>query len=184
MREFPKYYKTDNPDTLIVEFKDRRVNEKTGKEEYLVRRKTVDGEDLGVAWEEKDELMQDAVGPVYAERGGLFGVLHDTYGKSTYDRIRVKTSYDHSTDRLNLLEKRAKKQLVGAISYDKGYPEPVTQVYADEDANGFDSADEASEEDNDVTDSERREVIKGGRASSKNGQRARSKTPMGRKKNA
>lgn len=118
LREFPRYYKTDNPSTIVSEIKDRRVNEKTGKEEYLVVRNEVGSTgSRKEEWETKDELVQDAVGPVYAERGGLYGTLHDTYGKSTYDRLRVKTSLDHSLARL-ALHKPAKT----GISYDAGYP--------------------------------------------------------------
>lgn len=123
LREFPRYYKTDNPTTVLAEIKDRRVNETTGKEEYLVVRNPVDGKGKGKPeWEAKDVLMQDAVGPVYAERGGLFGVLHDTYGKSTYDRLRVKASLDHATDRLAL------RRVAGPrISYETGYPVAVEE---------------------------------------------------------
>jgi hypothetical protein len=102
----------------------------------LVKRCTAEGEDLGKSWESKEVLVQDAVGPVYAERGGLFGILHDTYGKSTYDRLRVKASLEHSLDRLNLFAKRTDVSGVGGISYDKGFPvavnvEEMIEIVAD-----------------------------------------------------
>jgi len=177
--EFPKYYKTDNPDTLVVEFKDRRINDVTGKEEFLVRRKTSDGKDLGTHWEEKDELVQDAVGPVYAERGGLFGVLHDTYGKSTYDRIRVMTSYEHSLTRLNLHERRSKRA-VGAISYDKGYPVAVTHEVEYEVE--VEDHDDDRSTGSDADESEPIEEEEMSKAKVKSSQKTRQRTPQSKKK--
>jgi len=123
LREFPRYYKTDAPTEVVVGFEGDRVNEDSGRRELLVAR--VDartGEALEPAWVEKDELAQDAVGPVYGERGGMYGVLHDTYGKSTLDRIRTADALEHASARLNLFAERHRRRPVGGIRYDAGYP--------------------------------------------------------------
>jgi len=119
--------------------------------------------------------MQDAVGPIYAERGGLFGVLHDTYGKSTYDRIRVKTSYEHALDRLGLFERRAKRAPVGGITYAKGYPQPaaVDDATVDDQENGEEEESQTDAPESDV------EPPKSKKASTS---RARSRTPIGGRK--
>jgi hypothetical protein len=123
--EFPKYYKTNNPDILVGKFEDKRINDITGKEEYLVQElRGTDGKELREVWRERDDIIQDAVGPVYAERGGLFGVFHDTYGKSTMERVRLMESYDHSHDRLKLFDTREERRPVGGITYVKGYAQP------------------------------------------------------------
>ena len=155
------------------------MNEETGKEELLVRRKATAGDkDLGLTWETKESLLQDAVGPVYAERGGLFGILHDTYGKSTYDRLRVQTSYEHSLARLGLFANRAKRAAVGGISYDKGYP--VSAMGAEEDtmnANGGDE-DQADRSEAEVVAKSSKKKAKSPATTSRGG---RSRTPSKRK---
>lgn len=164
MGEFPRYYKTDPPRSLVKSIKERRFNPNSGEEEYLVLfndakfRKTT-----GPVWQSKQALMQDAVGPIYAERGGLFGTMYDTYGKSTYDRLRMRTSYEHSLTRLGLFENRTSRLAVGGITYTSGYPKAVDlgQVELDDD----DSSSEASEV------SQPEEEFR----------RARSKTPVKRK---
>jgi len=170
LREFPRYYKTDNPDAVIVAFRDHRINEETGKEEFLVeRRDGVTKEDLGKTWEAKDDLMQDAVGPVYAERGGLFGVLHDTYGKSTYDRLRIMTSLEHSEGRLALI-----KRNVAGIRYDKGYPTPLSDVSVNLSRHAVENGHQAEEEDDNV---------RGTSSTTSAKKRGRSKTPSKSKHN-
>ena len=125
LREFPKYFKYDEPDALVAEFEARRFND-DGREEFLVRK--VDAKthrDLGESWELREELVQDAVGPVYGERGGFYGVLYDTYGKSTLDRLRTLDSLAHARDRIKLFEERAQRLPVGGISYEHGFHEAV-----------------------------------------------------------
>ena len=122
LREFPRYYKTNEPETIVAEFEDRRFNPKDGREEFLVKR--VDAktnEVVGESWERRDDLVQDAVGPVYAERGGLYGVFHDSYGKSTFDRLRLLDSLTHAKDRIALFERRASRRPVSGIAYDEGF---------------------------------------------------------------
>ena len=36
LREFPKYYKSNNPSYVVTDLKDSRVNEETGEQEVLV----------------------------------------------------------------------------------------------------------------------------------------------------
>ena len=170
LKEFPRYYKTNNPDTLIVRFEQHRFSPDSGREEYLVVRKdSSTGRILPPRWEPKDLLVQDAVGPVYAERGGLFGILYDTYGKSTYDRLRVKTSYEHSVTRLSLFEQKSSRLPVGGISYSKGYPMAVPGEADEAETSSISLIEDEEEED---AEEETKSKMK----------RGRSKTPSKKKK--
>ena len=103
--EFPRYYKTNNPEDLVLEIKDRRIG-KDGVEEYKVSQTKYDGSSSRVdqLWRKKTDLVMDAVGAVYGERGGHYGMMHDTYGGSTRDRLRCYDTLQHSLERLALHE--------------------------------------------------------------------------------
>lgn len=128
MRTFPRYFKFDKPRDEILqkakeEIVDCRVNEETGKEELLLL-----GGDGMKEWIEREEFEHDrSTGPVYAERNGLYGTLHDTYGKASLDRARTFVGYRHAVDRLNILGSRVidSASVSAKISYAKGYPEAV-----------------------------------------------------------
>jgi hypothetical protein len=90
-KEFPKYFKYDKPqrkiDGLII---DHRVNSTTGKEELMIEGK----QNQSGNWIQREAFEQQIlVGQEYKERGGLYGQLHDTYGKSTLDRARTFIGY-------------------------------------------------------------------------------------------
>jgi len=130
-RDFPRYYKADNPEFLIAEIEDSRVN-KDGEEEFKV--KTVPlknnygyfaGTSTETRWISRARLENDSAGQMYGERGGLYGVLHDTYDSSTKDRLRTFVSRKHALDRLELYGKNAATYRNAAspgISYERAVP--------------------------------------------------------------
>jgi hypothetical protein len=67
---------------------------------------------------DKDEFERQPVGPRYAERGGLFGAMHDTYGKSNLDRVRTFVGHQHALDRLALA---GRVGAVTGIDYSSGF---------------------------------------------------------------
>lgn len=147
-----------------------------------MHRKATSGDDLGSNWEPKETLVQDAVGPVYAERGGLYGVLHDTYGKSTYDRIRVMIGHEHAVTRLNLAQTRSKRLPVGGISYDKGYPEPLDVIVVQEEDEDDDEPHANGNGFHSPLDSDQDESGSEAPPKKSKKERSRSKTPQGKKK--
>jgi len=123
-REFPKYFKYDKPakDQDKTEIVDHRVNSKSGVEELLVDRR--DG--TKPKWISRNDFEHEFVlGPRYGERGGLYGQLHDTYGKSTLDRARTFVGHRHATERLEIHKQARERRKVTGISYAKGYPTPA-----------------------------------------------------------
>jgi len=117
-------------DTMLQEICERKMDYKKGKEMYRVVRKNIFTEGQGGEiedfmimsntkrsgggtsdeknennekneWMEKALLVSDGMGPVYGERGGLYGfhgVHHET---STRERIRTFDSYSHAMERLS-----------------------------------------------------------------------------------
>eukprot|EP00656_Telonema_subtile_P035685 TRINITY_DN39648_c0_g1_i2.p1 TRINITY_DN39648_c0_g1~~TRINITY_DN39648_c0_g1_i2.p1 ORF type:complete len:151 (-),score=34.32 TRINITY_DN39648_c0_g1_i2:78-530(-) len=67
----------------LQEILDRRVCESSGAELYLVRR----ADSLQPLWVDKDQLVTDGAGPVYGERGGLYG--EHGWSGSTRERLRL-----------------------------------------------------------------------------------------------
>jgi len=119
--EFPKYYKTNPPNKIITEFMEDRVNEE-GRHEIRVKRKCADGSCEEDVWQQRTELVQDGVGPVYGERNALYGVLFDTYGSSTRDRIRTRDGHRDALYRIQLFEQRAQRKSVAGICYQGPVP--------------------------------------------------------------
>lgn len=135
-REFPRYFKYDKPttDDERTQIVDYRVNAKTGREELLVERE----DQKKPRWIERTKYEQESVlGPRYGERGGLYGQLHDTYGKSTLDRARTFIGYRHALERLAIVNDARQRKVTG-ISYSKGYP-TVAEASEDEEDNGINS---------------------------------------------
>lgn len=118
--EFPKYYKIHAPKEIICKVEADRVST-NGKKEYKVLLKGVrkSGPEY-YAWRTKDDLVLDGAGQMYGERGGLYGLLYDTYESSTRDRLRTYDSYKFALDRLRLYETRAKRAEVKGIDYSRG----------------------------------------------------------------
>jgi len=121
LREFPKYYKSGTPQKYLVKVLDDRIGA-DGTREYLVTRAREDGSGYESVWQKRDDLVLDCAGPIYGERGGLFGQLFDTYGGSTRDRLRTYDSLKHSEERLKLFEERNKRTPVNGIDYSGPVP--------------------------------------------------------------
>ena len=93
-REFPRYFKYDKPpqDEDQGFIHDYRINPTTGQEEFLIKYPASETRNKAIStcWMPRTEFEHNSpVGPRYRERGGLYGQLHDTYGKSTLDRART-----------------------------------------------------------------------------------------------
>jgi hypothetical protein len=57
-------------------------------------------------WMEKSSLVSDGVGPMYGERGGLYG-LHGIHGEtSTRERLRTFNSYNNAIERIKMWKKQ------------------------------------------------------------------------------
>lgn len=127
-REFPVYYKVEDPRFLVDEVLDARVHPPSGQQQLKVRRRPSPSWRLGgwwrgpgrpeEAWVARDELVQDGSGPAYGEQGGLYGVLFDTFGNSTRDRVRTFEARRHALERIKILDNAAP----AGISYDKYVP--------------------------------------------------------------
>lgn len=118
-RIVPMYYKVkgQNNKYIVNKIIQKKVNTTTGKALYLVshinRNDATNindfmvlggggGGDNNSEWVEKKNLVSDGMGPVYGERGGLYGyhgVHHET---STRERLRTFDSYCHAMERLNV----------------------------------------------------------------------------------
>ena len=126
--EFPRFFEYDAPIDIVSRVTDRRINPTTGVEEYRVQKINVEDGRESSTWETKPDLIADAVGPVYAERGGLYGVLHDTYGGSTRDRLRTFDSLSHSLARLETFKARGSVIAEERIVYRGGRVLPATST--------------------------------------------------------
>uniref|UniRef100_A0A7S3PGC2 Uncharacterized protein n=1 Tax=Aplanochytrium stocchinoi TaxID=215587 RepID=A0A7S3PGC2_9STRA len=135
-RDFPRYYKTDNPLEIVTKLEESRINE-NGRQEFKVRTVKFGGsygyfaetETSEPTWIERSKLENDSVGPVYGERGGQYGILHDTYGSSSKDRIRTFESRKHSLERLKLYNRNARKSpySLPGISHCHAFPTSVSR---------------------------------------------------------
>jgi len=129
LKEFPRYYKTDKPSKVVSKIIDDRVGE-DGRQEVLVSQLGRGGKDEGSVWIAREDLVQDCTGPVYGERGGLYGTLPDTYGGSSRDRLRVYDSYKHAMERLKLADEYAenRRMQVSGINYRGAVPSAAGPV--------------------------------------------------------
>lgn len=90
---------------------DRRVNDCTGKEEYLVKRGSGSGSAMpsdvtsdaarvrvreGALWETREALVLDGAGACYGERGGQYGIHGDG---STRERLATFRKRQWALDR-------------------------------------------------------------------------------------
>ena len=130
-KEFPSYWKYDEPSfgardstgrarEMLV---DDRVDPNDGKAKVLL----ADTRDVRVKrWISRQEFQDEAHGQEYAERGGLYGAIHDAYGKSRWERLRLFDARKAALERLSLFDRArsgsVKRVVVAGISYDKGYP--------------------------------------------------------------
>ena len=123
LREFPRYYKTGKPEKIITAIEDDRVSE-LGVQEFKVTRHDLHSGEDETLWERRTELVQDCVGQLYGERGALYGLLPDTYGGSTRDRLRVYDSHKHALERLRIAKEHeeGKRMPVAGINYRGAVP--------------------------------------------------------------
>ena len=105
--EVPKYYKVkaQNNQKILKQIYNHKIDTTNGEELYQVEHvgsnesDSVDSEN-NRKWIRKEKLVSDGMGPVYGERGGLYGwhgVNHET---STRERLRTFDSYGHALERL------------------------------------------------------------------------------------
>lgn len=126
--EFPKYYKIHHPKALIKNVQGDRIGA-DGKKEYKVTLQSVSKpREEYTLWKKKSELVLDGAGQVYGERGGLYGVLHDTYQGSTRDRLRTYDAYKHAVERLKLYEDKGSRSRVAGIAYSSGLAKPAAKT--------------------------------------------------------
>ena len=98
----PKYYKIKGEPTAgnITTICDKRVNRASGREEYLVERSR-----RARQWEPKHNIVSDGTGPVYAERGGLYGI-HGVHAEtSSRERLRAFDSHRNAVERIKMWKK-------------------------------------------------------------------------------
>ena len=107
--EWPKYYKIHAHPGLRGSVKRIIRKSVTGGEgddaidedKYLIEH-----DDGTSEWMEKSSLVSDGVGPMYGERGGLYG-LHGIHGEtSTRERLRTFNSYNNAIERIKMWKKQ------------------------------------------------------------------------------
>ena len=118
----PRLYKREvvaNRLGAVSRILDRRVNAATGEEEFKVQRELAtstptstsrtasegqagggqSGGGGGGSWEARNATVLDGAGPLYGERGGLFG-CHEHGAGSSRDRINTYRKLQWATERL------------------------------------------------------------------------------------
>ena len=128
--EFPKYYKSDVPKNFIAGIQGVRINEDTGKQEFSVQR--LRRGKVQTTWEARDALELDGAGQCYGENGGHYGLMYDSYGGSTRDRLRTFTQRQHAMDRLSLYEQNQRlmndRGEIGIAYSDAGLAKPIEKA--------------------------------------------------------
>ena len=136
--QVPMYYKVQGQQNthVLKAIIGRKVDGETGQEMYHVshgnqessepearkgnvEEKGAKGEP-SMEWVAKNTLVSDGMGPVYGERGGLygfFGVHHET---STRERLRTFDSYTHAMERLQRVGQLKQRTVYGSGSDDGG----------------------------------------------------------------
>jgi hypothetical protein len=101
--KLPRYYKIEGEPTSgnIVSIRGKKINKVSGREEYLVKRNKG-----SQGWEPKHRIVSDGTGPIYGERGGLYGI-HGVHAEtSSRERLRMYDSHRNAVERISLWKKK------------------------------------------------------------------------------